>query len=207
MIFMMSTMVRHVESANSFSPLAARHGMSQNNEKTINLTTSILIASGITGTTKNETKTTICTTARVNPVFRITLSEIFSMGTGIILSMAMKNKNPPQNAQTLSRPTMDEDGRSDSGLVGIACPATPAAVPAGPHVALRFSLPMLAACALAQDCRSEEDYADACTDARVLARVRDRRNPLGGFAILGQRPDESLVDFIRRYKRERRANG
>ncbi len=59
------------------------------------------------------------------------------MGTGIILSMAMKNKNPPQNAQTLSRPTMDEDGRSDSGLVGIACPATPAAVPAGPHVALR----------------------------------------------------------------------
>lgn len=78
------------------------------------------------------------------------------MGTGIILSMAMKNKNPPQNAQTLSRPTMDEDGRSDSGLVGIACPATPAAVPAGPHVALRFSLPMLAACALAQDCRSTE---------------------------------------------------
>lgn len=70
--------------------------------------------------------------------------------------MAIKSKTPPQNAQTLSRPTMDEDGRSDSGLVGIACPATPAAVPAGPHVALRFSLPMLAACALAQDCRSEE---------------------------------------------------
>ena len=93
------------------------------------------------------------------------------MGTGIILSMAMKNKNPPQNAQTLSRPTMDEDGRSDSGLVGIACPATPAAVPAGPHVALRFSLPMLAACALAQDCRSIETPAGwrllvMCTDGK-----------------------------------------
>lgn len=104
------------------------------------------------------------------------------MGTGIILSMAMKNKNPPQNAQTLSRPTMDEDGRSDSGLVGIACPATPAAVLAVPHVALRFSLPMLAACALAQYCRSSEGESGVVlskrhgeTDADWVRAISERR--------------------------------
>ena len=128
------------------------------------LTISTLTVSGGTGMTKTgmSKKRSIRIGVVVKNVSRITLNEMFSTEMGIILSMAMKNKNPPQNAQTLSRPTMDEDGRSDSGLVGIACPATPVAVPAVPHVALRFSLPMLAACALAQDCRSEESLSYLC---------------------------------------------
>lgn len=56
----------------------------------------------------------------------------------------------------------------------------------------------------ARDLLVSESAGKVVTDARVFARLRDQRESHGGFSMLGQRPDESLVDFIRRWKRERR---
>ena len=52
------------------------------------------------------------------------------------------------------------------------------------------------------------DFPNALTDASVLARARTRElQHQGQWGLPGQRSGESLVDFIRRYKRERKAKG
>ena len=54
----------------------------------------------------------------------------------------------------------------------------------------------------------EVDFPNALTDASVLARARTRElQHQGQWGLPGQRSGESLVDFIRRYKRERKAKG
>lgn len=54
------------------------------------LTTSTPLATGGTGTMKKETKTITSITVHAIRVFRITLSEIFSMGMAIILRWQWK---------------------------------------------------------------------------------------------------------------------
>lgn len=70
--------------------------------------------------------------------------------------MRMLIKTPPQNAQTLSRPTMDEDGRSDSGLAAASGCRLSTDSQRRARCALRFSLPMLAGAPLGADTRSDE---------------------------------------------------